>query len=411
MNAPTTIKAEFFQWPETVKLLAAFTHAGIDARFVGGCVRDTLLGVKVKDVDFCTPALPEKMIQVLKQTGITAIPTGIAHGTITAKINDKHFEITTLRRDVACDGRHAEVAYTHDYQEDAARRDFTINALSADSSGKIYDYFKGLDDLESKRLRFIGKAEERITEDALRILRLFRFQAQLGFVIDAEALQAANQLKDKLGIISAERIKSEIFKLLASANPLEALKQIRESGVWQQCFNTPLGTDIGPLLQAEKSLQQQVDPLVRFTWLVSQTKPQNAKQTAAALQEKLKLSNEETRKIATCLAHLDEVTPTLNEAGQRKLQRQLGTEDYVNLLTLAAARDNQAAPYQPMFKQALSWQIPVFPVTGNDLLALGFTSGAALGETLKRLETLWEASGYQMERESLLKQARNKHVD
>ncbi len=400
--------ATFLTWPETNRLLKALADAGIDARFVGGCVRDALLGIDAEDVDCCTPALPEEVMEALGHHGIRTIPTGLAHGTITALIGKKHFEITTLRADVACDGRHAEVAFTHDYKLDAARRDFTINALSADMQGAVFDYYNGLDDLKARCLRFIGQAEDRIVEDALRILRLFRFQAQLDFSVEEKAMAAATELRGKLAIISAERIKSELFKLLDATNPTTALECMQQQGLWQQLFGNTLplahAAAMEQLLEAEKVFTYTPSALVRFAWLVHLSAEPDAKRATTALQALLKLSNDETKHLALWLTYLPETQVHLPQAAQRKLQRQVGTPDFLTLLLLASARDNntQTSTYLQMYVDASEWSIPQFPLTGRMLLAHGFDEGATLGACLKSLEYQWENSSYQLTKEELL---------
>lgn len=396
--------AEFLAWPEIQRIFMVFGAASVDARFVGGCVRNALLGLPVKDVDLCTPAHPEKVMEMLAEAGIHVIPTGMEHGTVTAHIGAKNIEITTLRSDIACDGRHAEVAYTSDYAEDAKRRDFTINAMSADAQGKVYDYHHGMDDLRAGKLRFIGDAETRITEDALRILRLFRFESELGFAIDVQAFAASALLKEKLRRISAERIRAELFKLLAGKHVEQALQHLAESGIWELLFAESVSHGIAPLL-APDTVDLITSPLARFAWLISLTHPPEVKSTCAALQEKLRLSNDETRRLTTWLTHLPAISATLSLAEQRRMQRRVGTDDFLVLLGLASARDQQAPAYRTMTQAAKEWTVPVFPLRGADLLAIGVAQGSQLGALLNTLEEHWEASGYTLTKETLLEKA------
>lgn len=221
--------ADWWQGASAVALLDAL---GGQARFVGGAVRDSLLNRPVNDVDLATPLLPDEVIARLEAAGFKAIPTGIEHGTITAVVTGKTFEITTLRRDAATDGRRATVAFSTDWAEDAQRRDFTINALFADGDGRIYDYTDGSSDLDPTRIRFIGKAEDRVREDYLRLLRFFRFQAHYSRCpMDGEALQAAKVLAPGLAQLSAERVWSELKRLLAAPDPAEVLDAMAATGV------------------------------------------------------------------------------------------------------------------------------------------------------------------------------------
>ena len=203
--------------PEIKAVLSAITKNGKEARFVGGCVRNHLLRQPIHDLDIATQELPQKIISLLNDAGIKAIPTGLKHGTIMAVINHKNFEITTLRRDIQTDGRHAVVQFTEDWEQDAARRDFTVNAISVDLEGTIFDYFNGRQDLDAKIIRFVGHAPDRINEDYLRILRYFRLIATLSLNIgDQKELDACIDQVEKLTDLSAERIRSELFKILSS---------------------------------------------------------------------------------------------------------------------------------------------------------------------------------------------------
>ena len=213
-------------------VMDALTADGGAARFVGGAVRNALLGEPVGDVDIATPLVPDEVMRRLQAAGLGAVPTGIAHGTVTAVSGGKPFEVTTLRRDVETFGRRAVVAYTTDWAEDAARRDFTMNALYADEDGAIYDYFGGLADLEARRVRFVGDARTRIREDYLRILRLFRFHAWYGRgEIDSEALAAAQAEKAGLKLLSGERVQKEVLRLLEAKEPSPAVRVMEQSGI------------------------------------------------------------------------------------------------------------------------------------------------------------------------------------
>src|SRR3954447_651424 len=218
--------------PATRHLLDALRRAGIEARFVGGCVRDALLGRPSADIDLATPALPGDIIAALEKAAIKAVPTGIEHGTITAVLPQRHFEITTLRRDVETYGRHARVAFDADWSEDAARRDFTINALYLDPDGTVYDPVGGLEDLKAHRVRFVGEPAKRIAEDVLRVLRYYRFEARFGGGTGDKAARAAcRAAAPLLPKLSAERVASELLRLLAVPNPVPALRMMAEDGV------------------------------------------------------------------------------------------------------------------------------------------------------------------------------------
>src|SRR5215468_4177027 len=255
---------------ETVAVMAALAAAGGEARFVGGCVRDALLGRKVSDIDIATHEPPERVMNLLSRAGIKAIPTGIKHGTVTAVVGVRHFEITTLRRDVETYGRHARVEYTDDWAADAARRDFTMNALFCSADGTIYDPFGGLADLRAQRVRFVGDPAERIREDVLRLLRFFRFHAHYGKPPpDPPALAACRDLAHLLPTLSGERVCAETLKLLSAPQPADVVDLMRESGVLAHFLPEATGIDrMRALVAAEavapRDLVPRPDPLRRL---------------------------------------------------------------------------------------------------------------------------------------------------
>src|SRR5207248_5127330 len=252
--------------PATRAVLAALKEADIAARFVGGCVRDAILGRPIADIDLATPARPEEVIAALEKAGIKAVPTGIAHGTVTAVVPPRHFEITTLRRDVETYGRHAKVAFDADWAEDAARRDFTINAIDLDPDGTLHDPAGGLADLAAHRVRFVGEAAKRIAEDVLRVLRYYRFEARFGTGTgDAEARAACRAAVPLLPRLSAERVARELLRLLGVPNPVPALRMMAQDGVLAAILRKATRLD---RLEHLISLEAQADPLRRLAALV-----------------------------------------------------------------------------------------------------------------------------------------------
>ena len=227
--------------PDIFLLFDIMTAGGASIRFVGGCVRDAVLGRAVTDIDFATDAEPARVIELLGERNIRALPTGVEHGTITAILDQRQFQITTLRQDIETDGRRAEVRYTKDWSVDAARRDFTMNSMSADPDGTIYDYVDGLTDLRAGRVRFIGEAEERIAEDYLRILRFFRFHATYGLTApDAQALQACRDASNQIEKLSGERVWQELSRILVIAEPVHVFALMEEAGILRLLF--PVGS-------------------------------------------------------------------------------------------------------------------------------------------------------------------------
>jgi poly(A) polymerase len=378
--------------PTTLVLLDALRAAGIEARFVGGVVRDALLGRPSADIDLATPARPEDIIAALEKAGIKAVPTGITHGTVTAVVNfsglpPRHFEITTLRRDVETDGRHALVAFDADWSEDAARRDFTINALYLDPDGTVHDPVGGLADLATHRIRFVGEPARRIAEDVLRVLRYYRFEARFGRGEgDMAARAACRDAVMLLPSLSAERVAQELLRLLAVADPVPALRMMREDGVLAAILPEAARLD---RLAALIGVEPTRDAVRRLAALVD-VDPDGA----ARLAERLRLSNA----IRDRLMGLAKPWP-LDPAGDRKEQRRalyrLGADRVRDLLLLLAAegrldRENLAEK----LACAAEWEAPNFPVGGRDVMALGIPPGPRVGRLLDAVRGWWEEGDF-----------------
>ncbi|MFI3904583.1 CCA tRNA nucleotidyltransferase [Ochrobactrum sp. S1502_03] len=399
-------------------LFAALNRDGGEVRVVGGAVRNALLGTKVSDVDLATTHLPEGTVRLAKEAGFKPVPTGIEHGTITVVVQGQPFEVTTLRKDIETNGRHAKVAFGTDWKADAERRDFTINALYATADGDVIDYVGGLADIETKTLRFIGDAEQRIREDYLRILRFFRFFAWYGSGRpEADGLRASARLKDGLSQLSAERIWSELKKLLSAPDPSRAMLWMRQSGVLTAILpeSEKWGIDaIHGLVRAEADLGWDVDALLRLESIVP---PDAARMTE--LGKRLKMSNAERARLEAW-ARADAIKSETSEQALKKLIYRGSSQAVADRIRLAyaSARQEAAASDEAMIRaggysrllDALEKYEPlVFPVTGGDLLALGVEKGPGLGEVLRDLETLWIDSGFSLDRDALLdKLDRNK---
>ena len=399
-------------------LFAALNRDGGEVRVVGGAVRNALLGTKVSDVDLATTHLPEETVRLAKEAGFKPVPTGIEHGTITVVVQGHPFEVTTLRKDIETNGRHAKVAFGTDWKADAERRDFTINALYATADGDVIDYVGGLADIETKTLRFIGDAEQRIREDYLRILRFFRFFAWYGSGRpEADGLRASARLKDGLSQLSAERIWSELKKLLSAPDPSRAMLWMRQSGVLTAILpeSEKWGIDaIHGLVRAEADLGWDVDALLRLESIVP---PDAARMTE--LGKRLKMSNAERARLEAW-ARADAIKSETSEQALKKLIYRGSSQAVADRIRLAyaSARQEAAASDEAMIRaggysrllDALEKYEPlVFPVTGGDLLSRGFEKGPGLGEVLRDLETLWIDSGFSLDRDALLdKLDRNK---
>lgn len=365
--------------PRLLKVVNSLTCEGEHPRIVGGAVRDALLGIAVADIDIATPLLPEEVIRRLEAASIKAVPTGIDHGTVTAVCDGRSFEITTLRRDVATDGRRATVAFSIDWREDAARRDFTINALYADpETRQIYDYFDGLTDLAAHHVRFIGDARLRIAEDHLRILRLFRFHARFGRgAIDKEALAAARENASTLMALSRERITDELRKLLAVPDPVAAISAMIEAGIFAAFLpeiSDGAEARLERLIARERAFS--VAPLaVRRLAALLPFDPPLVEKVAA----RLKLSNR-MRNDWILLATVDHATKSA-----RQLAYRIGAECARSHLLL----HHDDAGLEQALAALDSWEQPVLTIKGGDLIQMGLREGPLVARTLQAIERRW----------------------
>ena len=367
------LEAPWMQRADLADLVAAL-GAG-NARYVGGAVRDTLLGLPVKDIDMATLLLPEEVIARLDAAGIRNVPTGIEHGTVTAVLPGGPVEITTLRHDVSTDGRRATVAFATEWRDDAARRDFTINALYADpQSGEIFDWFGGRDDLSQRCVRFIGDARERIREDHLRILRYFRFQARFGSQpADQEAESAITELAATLKGLSRERVGMETMNLLGLADPGPTVRRMSELGVLAVILPEADPDALATLVAVEQSQEIAPDALRRLAALLPALVP-----LAEQVASRFRLSGAQKKRLATA-AGRD------GAAGYaRSLAYRLGPECGLDRLLLAGA---DTAPLA-------GWEVPAFPLKGGQIVARGVGAGPEVARTLRRVEDRWIAEGF-----------------
>ena len=385
--------------PATRAVIAALAKTGIAARFVGGCVRDTLLGRPIADIDIATPARPEAVVAALEKAQIKAVPTGIEHGTVTAVVDapelPRHFEITTLRRDVETYGRRARVAFDADWAEDAARRDFTINAIYLDPDGTLHDPVGGVADLRAHRVRFVGEPAQRIAEDVLRVLRYYRFEARFGTGTgDAAARAACRAAVPLLSNLSAERVAQELIRLLAVSDPLPVLRMMAEDGVLAAIVPEATRLD---RLQRLVALEPAPDPLRRLAALI-----ETDAAGAVALAERLRLSNEQRDRLSG-LAQPWPLDPAGDARAQRLALYRLGAERYRDLASLLAA--DGAIP-EPRLSQLLalaaSWKPPRFPLKGRDVTALGIPPGKRVGELLATVHRWWEEGDFTADRAACL---------
>jgi poly(A) polymerase len=348
-------------------------------RYVGGAVRDDLLGLPVNDIDLATRIPPAEVIERLEKAKIKAVPTGIDHGTVTAVSDGHPFEVTTLRRDVSTDGRRATVAFTDDWEEDAARRDFTINALSADPmTGELFDYFGGLADLEQRHIRFIGDPLQRIAEDHLRILRFFRFHARFDAgEPDAAALDACAARAKDLMALSRERIADELLKLLGLPNPARTMRIMLDRAILSPVLPEIAAErreDLESLITAEAEAQVEPNPLRRLAALLPRD-PDVAENVAA----RLRLSNKAKKRLACAAEPLPELT-------SQALAYRVGVDCAADRLLLAG-RAGEAA-------QVIGWHRPRLPITGGALIKRGLPEGPVVATTLRAIEDRWVEAGF-----------------
>lgn len=371
------LTADWMAQPELATLLTAL-GAG-NARYVGGVVRDTLLGIAVKDIDIATPLVPDAVIARLKAAQIRHVPTGIEHGTITAVLALGPVEITTLRHDVSTDGRRATVAFASEWQDDAARRDFTINALYADpATGEIFDYFSGLDDLSARHLRFIGDAHQRIREDHLRILRYFRFQARFGSrPADATSEQACADLAATLKGLSRERIGMEMLNLLGLPDPAPTVARMAELGVLAVVLPEADPAALAALVREEQRQQVAPDALRRLAALLP-AEEELAGQVAARFRLSVALKKRLMLAAARDGSSLSAIPPA------RALAYRLGREPALDRLLLSGS---DIAPL-------IGWEIPVLPLKGGEIVARGVKAGPEVARILQAVEARWVAEGF-----------------
>ncbi|MBI1245381.1 MAG: CCA tRNA nucleotidyltransferase [Alphaproteobacteria bacterium] len=379
---------------------------GGQARFVGGCVRDALLGQPPADLDLATPLVPEKVIGMLEAAGLKAVPTGIAHGTVTAIARGRKFEITTLRRDVETDGRHAVVAFTEDWRADAERRDFTINAMSMSADGTLHDYFDGRADLAARRLRFVGDPATRLAEDVLRLLRFFRFHARFGGAeFDAPGLAACTAAAGALPGLSAERVAGELLRLLEGPRAAEMIAAMRAAGALAHWLPEAAGTQTLARLEAHVAASGTSPSGLRA---LAALVPGDA---AATVAQRLKLSNADADRLAALVRPAVRLDPHAESPVRRAAFYRLAGDPADHVL-LAWARDVDGLAgdkaWLALLGHARGWVRPRFPLNGADARAAGIEPGPAMGAWLRRYEDAWVDFGAVESRAALLARMRTR---
>lgn len=384
---PNLADAAWLSVPGVRRIFDLLTQGGEEVRVVGGAVRNALMGVPVADIDFGTTATPSKVAERAAAGGIKVVPTGIDHGTVTLVIDGHGYEVTTLRTDIETDGRHAVVRFGRDWMEDARRRDFTVNALSVDATGRVHDPVGGFADIAAHRIRFIGNAATRIAEDRLRILRLFRFHAEYGEgAIDPAGFSAAIQARDGLRDLSAERIGQEMRRIVTAKRAPEVATLMQEAGI----LGVVLGgvgylAQFGRMVRASTAAKWRVSPATRLAALACRIE-----EDALRVTERLRLSNAERDRMVATLAVAEKFTPFPDDRGKRRLIYELGEETYRDgvFQGFAWSTTPPGDTWKAAYHLPDDWKAPKFPLGGRDVTAGGL-SGPAVGEMLRTVEAWW----------------------
>jgi poly(A) polymerase len=373
-------------------------NAGGTTRVAGGAVRNALLGVPVADVDLATTLAPEAVMAKAREAGLGVHPTGLEHGTVTVVADGRPFEVTTLRIDVETFGRHARVHFTDNWEADARRRDFTMNALYCDADGRVHDPLGGYRDLERRIVRFVGKPQARIREDYLRILRFFRFNAQYGRgTPHSDGLKHSVRLRRNLLKLSGERIRQELWKLLAAPRAVAMLRTMKKHGITRIMLGTDGETTaLQRMTEIDRWLKLDPDPLL---WLHLLTRD------AQRYRDRLKLTNAEMARLKA-LASAGEPSPRLRAGERRIVLYQLGRQAFKDTVRIAWGR-SRASARDVQWKKLLLFEkgavLPQFPVSGADLIARGVKPGPLMGGMLRALEDWWMAAGFPEDREQVLR--------
>jgi poly(A) polymerase len=372
--------------PATRAVLDALQAAGGSdcVRFVGGCVRNALMGEPVDDLDLATRLLPETAMAALKAAGLKVVPTGLLHGTVTAVSKGRPYEITTLRRDVETDGRKAVVAFTDDWSEDAARRDFRLNALYADADGRVFDPTgQGIEDTREGRIVFVGDPETRIREDYLRILRFFRFFARYGRgEPDPAGLKACADLSEGMARLSAERVSKELLKLLAAPDPRPAVRAMIAAGVLDRIL-----PEAEPTAAFEVMVDLTADPVLRLSALMS---PDLSRIETAA--RRLRLANAARERLLAAAS--GEVDVSMDDRSARALIYRLGKPTFTDRMLRAEAQSGRPGAGAGLLDLAERWPVPRLPVGGRQAAAAGLAAGPQTGQVLAAFEDGWIADDF-----------------
>ena len=392
MSSENIGTAPWMTLPETKAVIAALEVRGYPgcARFVGGCVRNTLMGKPVDDIDIATILTPDMVLEALEQAGLRAIPTGVDHGTITALSGGRPYEITTLRKDVSTDGRRAVVVFTQDWNQDAERRDFRFNAIYADPQGRLYDPTgAGIQDVREGRVVFVGDPMTRIREDYLRILRFFRFQAWYGKgEPDQKALAACKALKGMVSGRAAERTQKELMKMLAADDPRSAFRLMAATSVLSSILPSVKSlARFEALVAIETEQLFENDPVLRLASLI----PDDVK-IAEQMAERLRLPNAARDRIVEAVGREPRIVSWMSPREARRGVYRLGVRafcDRVKLAWAGSGRDSTAPQWRALLALAETWTPPAFPLSGEEIMKAGVPKGPLVGEVMREVELWW----------------------
>jgi poly(A) polymerase len=395
MNNARLLDAPWLTSGSVTRVLELLNGDGQEARVVGGAVRNALLDVPIGDIDIATTAPPEEVIRRAKAAGIKSVPTGIEHGTVTLVIDGHPFEVTTLREDTETFGRKAKVAFGRDWVGDAQRRDFTINALSVGADGVVHDYVGGLEDIATRRVRFIGEAGLRIAEDYLRVLRFFRIHAAFGAgEVDRAGYLACLSARAGLATLSAERVRMELLKLLVAGGAVGAVVAMAEGGLLLPIVGVAYTGPFAAMIAAERLLGLKPDAIRRLAALAVAVT-----EDARRLASRLRLTNAETKALDS-MGHRWWRLAGMDEARARRRLYRLGEDRYRDRLLLAWARagsDADPAPWRELALLPQRWSAPKFPLKAADFIARGIAEGPALGHVLTLAEDAWLAADFPLD--------------
>ena len=398
------IQYNFLQDKTCKKILSLLNKKDDTTRFVGGCVRDSLIGVKTNDIDIATKLEPYDVVNILTSASIKVIPTGIDHGTVSVFSKKFNFEITTLRSDISTDGRHAKVIFSDSWEKDSSRRDFTINSIYLKQNGEIYDPHNGIQHLKKRKITFIGDPNERINEDYLRILRYFRFNALYGndnLKLSDNSIKACAKNKNKIKKLSPERIHNEFFKILNSANPYFVINIMKKIGILDILFEKKVETKFfKKLLSIEKKNSMTMDQILRFVSIAPNTKKSHLSDL-----KMFNFSKKDKKKLLLLTNQEFKIHNKLEKNAIERILYSIDKQSLVDLIILSWALSTNKitdADWISILSQISKIKVPIFPLKAIDLLNFGLEEGPIIGEIIREIEKDWINSNFKLNKEELL---------